>query len=481
MPYFGFFTSFYSIYYHCIIIIFPQVIGTRIDIESQESNDDTSRDLLHRVNATSEPQVSNSNEEDETRVDESMLKKDSDVQISNRVSFDKNISRNSSVTENSRLLQNNTRTWEEEDPLEGPSWLFNNIMPSRDNESNLTLSDVNNNTSQVVVYDDSSITESNTEEISNLNESMSDIQTSERDAAPNVDRSESESYLQDEQDVDDSTCEILRTASVSKCERSLDNTEDSNTDGKMKIPDFVTMRRGHSEALEDETEDFTLMLHRNRQQFNMNELRLPVLEESTINSTAVNNETDTGVIDEIPIVTNVPVASVTTRSLNEPDYNDIRLPNVSVKLPLVSIDDHKKMLQKTKNSNKNSKKSKMSNTKDQTSNTDNSSTVKNVMKSKSKGENSRDPSTAKVVLEKLNESHVKSRVSANDSQNTNNVTYVQLQIISHIEICLLQVVSRMLLYSEFAGKMLRLMRRKIYETQKVVLTLQVALDEERRP
>lgn len=429
-------------YYYCTIS--HKVIGTRIDIESQENNVDTSHNLSDRVNATSDSQVSiNSTGENETRTD----RKDPDVQISNKVP-DKDISRNLSLAENSRLLQNNTRTWEEEDPLEGPSWLFNNTMPSRDNEpeelEEHDVSDVNNNTSQVIMYDDSSVTESNPEEMSNLNESMNDLQTSERDSAPIADRSECESYLH-EQDADGSICEMLPAATVSNRERNLDNTEDSNVDDTMKFASFVTLRRGHSEAPE-ETEDFTLMLRQSTQnmQFNINELRLPVLEESVINKSAVSNETtiNTELTAAVPRVTNIPVASVSNRSLNESDYN-----HITIKLPLILINDHKRKLtpQKTpEHSNKSSKKLKTPNTKDRTSRTEHSSTVKNMGKRKIKSENKRDPSAAKVVLEKLNESHVKPRMSAaNDTQN-HVFTYVQLQIIvsQTYEILLLQVVNR---------------------------------------
>lgn len=368
----------------------------------------------------------NSSGENETSTD----KKDFDVQISSKVS-DKDISRNLSVVENSRLLQNNTRTWEEEDPLEGPSWLFNNTMPPRDNEpeeleEHVDVSDVNNNTSQVLMYDDSSVTESNPEEMSNLNESMSDMQTSERDSVLIADRSECDTYLH-EQDADGSICEVLPTATVSNRERNLENIEDSNTDDTMKFASFVTLRRGHSEP--EETEDFTLMLGQSTQnmQFNINELRLPVLEESMINDSAVSNETTikTKLTAAIPRVTNIPVASVSNRSLNESDYN-----HITIKLPLILINDHKRMLTPQKSpehSNKNSKKSKTPNTKDRTSRTEHSSAAKNMGKRKIKSENKRDPSAAKVVLEKLNESHVKPRTSAaNDAQNANNITYVQL-------------------------------------------------------
>lgn len=380
------------------------MIDTKIDIESQKSN--VSHDLSDRINATSESQVSiNSNEEDSTRTNTS--KKDCYVQINSKIS-DKDISRNSSVTENSKLSHNNTRTWEEEDPLEGPSWLFNNTMPSRDNEPeevDVNVSDVNNNTSQVIVYDESSVTESNTEEMSNLNESMSDMQTSEKDAVPIAERSECESYLRD---TDGNTCKTLPAATASNGEKNLDNLEDSNADDTMKFTSFVTLRRGHSEAPDEETNDFTLMLRQSTQnmQFNINELRLPVLEESVINNSVVRNEIDTEITAAIPRVTNIPVASVSNRSLNESDYN-----HITIKLPLIVINDHKRTSTspKTKHSNKKPRLSSMK------SRTESSLTIKNTSKPKNKSENSRDPSAAKVVLEKLNESHVKPKVSSGRS------------------------------------------------------------------
>jgi len=109
---------------------------------------------------------------------------------------------------------------------------------------------------------------------------------------------------------------------------------------------------------------------------------------------------------------------VSNRSLNKSDYN-----HITIKLPLILINDHNRTStpQKTKHSNK-SKKSRTPNTKDRTSRAESSSTIKNKAKSRTKSENNRDPSAAKVVLEKLNESHVKPKTSsANDTQN---VTYV---------------------------------------------------------
>ncbi|KYN19667.1 hypothetical protein ALC57_08143 [Trachymyrmex cornetzi] len=388
-----------------------KVIDTQIDIESQESHDTSDDHLINRINAMSESQVPiNSNEKNETHVD--ISKSDPDVQINNKIT--KDFSRNSSATENSKL-QNNTRTWEEEDPLEGPSWLFNNTIPSRDNEPELEnddVSDVNNNTSQVIVYDDSSATESNIGDISNLNESMNDMQTPER--YPHADRSECDSYMQ-EHDTNDSICEILPTAAISNDKKNLGNVEDGNANDTMKFNDtmsFVTLRRGHSEAPE-ETEDFTLMLRPPRQnvQFDINELRLPVLEESVINNSAVNNEINTKVTATIPRVTSIPIASVSNQSLDKSDYN-----HITIKVPIILVGDHQRTSTSQKTKHSSNKKSSIPNMKDRTSHAENSP-IKNKAKLKNKSKSNRDPSTAKVVLEKLNESHVK----PNMAQNVNNV------------------------------------------------------------
>ncbi|KYQ49099.1 hypothetical protein ALC60_11826 [Trachymyrmex zeteki] len=386
------------------------VIGTRIDIESQENHDTSDDHLTDRINTLSESQVPiNSNEKNETHIDTS--KTDPDVQINNKIP-NKDFSRNSNVSESSKLQNNNTRTWEEEDPLEGPSWLFNNTIPPRDNEPELEnddVSDVNNNTSQVIVYDDSSATESNIGDISNLNESMSDIQTPER--YPLADRSECDSYMH-EHDTNDSICEILPTTAISNDKRNLDNVEDGNANDTMKFTSFVTLRRGHSETPE-ETEDFTLMLRQSRQnmQFDINELRLPVLEESVINDSAVNNEIDTKVTATIPRVTSIPIASVSNQSLDKSDYN-----HITIKLPIILVSDHQRTSTPQKTKHSSNKKSRTPNMKERTSHAENSP-IKNKAKLRNKSKSNRDPSTAKVVLEKLNESHVK----PNMAQNVNNI------------------------------------------------------------
>lgn len=395
-----------------------RIIDNRVDdIENQENNDNVSNDPSERNVVIPETRISiNPNEEDETHAQ--TPKKDPKVKINSKVS-DKDLNKIPNVIENSRLLQNNTRNWEEEDPLEGPSWLFSNTIPSRDSEPEEELSDVNNNTSQLIVYDDeSSSAESNTEELSllqNLNESLNDIQTLDGDATPIADRTSYQSHNED----DDSTYE-LPAGNVFNRKENLNNIEDNAEDAATNFGSFVTMRRQHPKV----TEDFTLMLSRQQMrnmQFDINELRLPNLDESMMNS--INNGIDTEVTAASSSVANISVSSMSNQTLNELEHGQTAI----IKLPLSSMKDHEResMLQQKKDLNKKNKISKMLNFDNGTNHVENDSVIKNKTKKKNKSQNNRDPSTAKVVLEKLNENHVKSRTpSADDieSRNTHDHT-----------------------------------------------------------
>lgn len=364
--------------------------------------------------------MSNPSEEDETQAE--IPKKDLKVKINSKVS-DKDLNKIPNVIENSRLSQNNTRNWEEEDPLEGPSWLFSNTIPPRDSEPE-ELSDVNNNTSQLIVYDDeSSSAESNTEELSllqNLNESQTlegDIQTLGRDATSIADHTSYQSHNED----DDSSYE-LPTGNVFSRKENLNNIEDNNAeDDTTNFRSFVTKRRQHPEM----TEDFTLMLSRQpmrNMQFDINELRLPNLEESTMNS--IDNDIE--VTAASPSVANMSTSSSMSNQIpNESDHEQTAI----IKLPLSAMKNHENekesTLQEKKDLSKKNKIAKMLNLNNGTNHVENDSITKT--KKKNKSQNNRDPSAAKVVLEKLNENHVKSKTpSADDieSRNSHNHVYV---------------------------------------------------------
>ncbi|KMQ96687.1 dentin sialophospho [Lasius niger] len=304
-----------------------RITDNRIDIENQENSDNIPNNPSER-NVISETHMSNPNEETHTQAQK---KECTNEQISSKIP-DKGLNKIPNVIENSRLSQNNTRNWGEEDPLEGPSWLFNNTIPSRDNEPeelNLHVSDVNNNTSQLIVYDDeSSSAESNTEELSplqNLNESVSDIQVLDTDATPIADRTGYESYLRENNEGDDSFCE-LSSANVFNRKGNLNNIEDNAEDNTRNFARFVTLRREDPEV----TEDFTLMLSRlpiQNMQFDINELRLPDLEESTMNS--IGNRIDTEVTAARLSVANNSISFVSNQTLNESEHDETAM----IKLP----------------------------------------------------------------------------------------------------------------------------------------------------
>ncbi|XP_070172500.1 uncharacterized protein MAL13P1.304 [Polyergus mexicanus] len=404
-----------------------RIIDNRVDdIENQENNDNVSNDPSERNVVIPETCISiNLNEEDETHAQ--TPKRDPKVKINSKIS-DKDLNKIPNIIENSRLLQNNTRNWEEEDPLEGPSWLFNNTIPSRDSEPEEELSDVNNNTSQLIVYDDeSSSAESNTEELSllqNLNESLNDTgdQTLDEDATPIADRTSYQSHNED----DDSTYE-LPAGNVFNHKENLNNIEDNAEDDTKNFGNFVTMRRQHPEV----TEDFTLMLSRQRNmQFDINELRLPNLEESMMNS--INNGIDTEVTAESPSVANISVSSMSNQTLNELKHDQTAI----IKLPLSLMKDHEResTLQQKKDLNKKKKIAKMLNFDNGTNHVENDSVIKNKTKKKNKLQNNRDPSAAKVVLEKLNENHVKSRtLSADDIEPRNTHDHTRDTILNFDE------------------------------------------------
>ncbi|XP_011639734.1 uncharacterized protein LOC105428866 [Pogonomyrmex barbatus] len=224
--------------------------------------------------------------------------------------------------------------------------------------------------------------DSNIEERSNLNESINNTPASEKDIAHVTDHTEYKSYLHE--NTDGNFCETLPTASVCNYEKSLDNADDNI----MKFTNFVTMKRGHSKALE-EIENFTLLLHQSakNREFDIDELRLPVLGDSAINESSTNNKIDSEVTVTISRITNISIASVLNRNLNESEYDRI------MKLPLF-INDHKRI-----------------------------SEANQIKKS----ENSLDPSSAKVVFMNesskfMNESHLKTRVlPANGTQSANSL------------------------------------------------------------
>jgi len=312
--------------------------------------------------------------------------------------------------------------------LEGPSWLFNNTLavPLRDNEpeesNHLHSSDFNNNTPDMIEYDDddSSIADNNPDELSafnmgNLMES-NNVSTLQKDVPSAPGHTEFESCLNDH-DVDNSLCTAL-PANLSTCERSSDNEEDD----PISLASFVTLRRVPSEILEEESEDFTLMLTRQpvrNMHFDINELRLPTPDESLANSNV--DESD------VKEITRANVTNVQTLNFaSNQDQDVVSGYDRTTKIPLINKREKISVPEKNKHSNKKNKK-----VRNKTEHVENDWTMDSRAKQRNKSESYRDPSAAKVVLEKLNESDVKQRTSMTDeteSQSVNNYVamYVRL-------------------------------------------------------
>lgn len=330
------------------------------------------------------------------------------------------------VSKKSRLPQDN---WE--DPLEGPSWLFNNnlTISSHDNgiePDNLNVSNANNrrpqNNVKVTVYNDESSDGENGEELSlpNSTKYITNAQTSKRNLSftDHVDNDVSPN------DTMGDFCTMLPTVVTSDRERNFNN---ANNDGTTNLAEFVTLRRRHPKTTKEETEDFTLMFPRQptrNMHFDVSELQLPILEGSMINAT-ITNEIDTEVTTSIQRITNVQIPNISNQNMNE-SYLD---PTSTLKLPLILLNDYNRMsvlTEKSEHSNKNNKKFKMSSLNDDT-NHDENVTVKSKAKQRNKSENIQDPSAVKVVLEKLNHSHVKLRTPSPDnmrSRSSDGYAYV---------------------------------------------------------
>lgn len=391
-----------------ITIVSPQLaIGSRIDdIEMQENDIDMSHDTLEEI-AETQIQSINLNETDESYIQAPKTDSAAKTRKVSEKAFDRTLY----AAGNSR--QTNGRDWEE-DPLEGPSWLFSNTlnMPSRDNEPEEVVRsspdfDVNNNSE--ITYESSdaeSIEDQSRNPIESMNESVNTLTRGRSVSAPSVINHVGcdESPLIGDDNMDNDICETMSTMSDHR--RRMNDEED-----RTSYESFITLRRGHSEVAEEEEDDFTLMLARSRPQnlrFNINDLRLPD-DEDTVTDSARETELDS--------------AMSTKPVLNQNE----RVQTIRQSLILANNDDIASPKKKQQN-NKNKKKAKTSKLKDEINQSEeNRSRITKNVKQKINSESNRDPSAAKVVLEKLNESRIKPKLSSDedtDFRRTNGYTYV---------------------------------------------------------
>ncbi|CAK9824055.1 hypothetical protein ANTRET_LOCUS2289 [Anthophora retusa] len=280
--------------------------------------------------------------------------------------------------------RNNTSNWE--DPLEGPSWLFNNsqIVPFFTNKSK-KANDVN-------VSDDDTM--SMTLKMSESSDEKSVPQTLSLPASKK--RANHNNSFTTTVDVNKDRCEV-----------------DSPS---MKLTNnFVTQRRGCLES-EDE-DDFTLMISQQPRNvnFDINDLKLPVLEQSALKP-VTSSEPEPEITSTLRKISQICVMpSVSNNSLEESTFNQS-----TVKLPLLVNNDYENKdlstLQNETDVAQRKRKKKKATTRqsiDFIGGTPPYNKRKNQKRKKDKIV--KDPSAVKVVLEKLNESNVKSRTpSPND-------------------------------------------------------------------
>lgn len=300
--------------------------------------------------------------------------------------------------------KNCTSNWE--DPLEGPSWLFNNsqVVPSVTNKNNKT----------------DNINISN-EDIMSLTES-SDIFDEEKTMSMSITHSSQLYNSNDSKEINDENEFDMSQQNKNNTFRNVSLLTGANEDeyksqntSTMNLQNFVTQRRGYFES-EDE-DDFTLIYTQRpcNMNFDINDLKLPVLEQSTLKPN-ITVEPEPEITTTLRKISQIyPIPSVSHNTLDESEFNES-----TVKLPLLVNDyDNKEMtILKKKSRSSRQKKVKII----QTQCNDFVETPllnKNNCQKKKKDKFVKDPSAVKVVLQKLDEFDVKSNeiLSLNSNQS----------------------------------------------------------------
>ncbi|XP_016911717.1 homeobox-like protein HDP1 isoform X2 [Apis cerana] len=304
--------------------------------------------------------------------------------------------------------KNCTSNWE--DPLEGPSWLFNNsqVVPSVINKNNKT----------------DNINVSN-EDIMSLTES-SDIFDEEKTMSMSITHSSqlynsnNSKQMNDENEFDMSQQNENNTFhNVTLLTDSNDEYKSQNA-STMNLQNFVTQRRGYFES-EDE-DDFTLIYTQRpcNMNFDINDLKLPVLEQSALKPN-ITIEPEPEITTTLRKISQIyPIPSVSLNTLDESEFNQS-----TVKLPLLAnndYDDKEMTILKKKSKSSRQKKVKIIQTQCNDF-VETSLLKKNNCQKKKKDKFVKDPSAVKVVLQKLDEFDVKSNeiLSLNSSQSLNSV------------------------------------------------------------
>ncbi|XP_012150493.2 uncharacterized protein LOC100877238 isoform X1 [Megachile rotundata] len=372
--------------------------------ESLESNESVSPEDSQtsiKLPELSPPNVSKTN--GDTTIEDENEKNDDDL------------NNTSKTHENMNGTQN---TMDIEDPLEGPSWLFNNTcsVPSfkykmrhtfnsfenkdkKTDEDTLSNDDSMDITLRVTELSDESDNEKSSQDTSSLSTTSKcdgSMSNSKLDQQINNENEYQNGQANENNDTSYNASTSTDTTVINENECKVEN------ELAMNFPNFITQRRGCFES-EEEDDDFTLMYMRpNNMHFDINDLKLPVLEESAL-KTNIPVETEPEVTTNLKQITQIcPLPSVANNSLDEFTFNQS-----TVKLPLLNNNDDKE---------KKKKKSKNVSPEDVVEGTP----ILNRKSSRKRKDQSgnKDPSAVKVVLQKLNESDVKSRTPSPEVSNS---------------------------------------------------------------
>lgn len=313
-----------------------------------------------------------------------------------------------------RSHENLPSNWE--DPLEGPSWLFNSFqtVPLTSKEKKTDNVGVSND-------NDTSMAVNGTGSDKQSFDGEETIKLQVLPPSVSINQNSLDSTTEENDEIGSPQSDNNHLANMPR-----ETTEESSENRV----NFVTQRRGCLES-EDE-DDFTLILPNPRTRnmhFDMNDLKLPVLDQSALKPQApLEPEPEaTGRIPLERISQILPIPSVSHNSLYESEFNQS-----TVKLPTLFNNDYDhESSTPSPVEEQPRKRKKQTNREAKYSNGSIDATRRSKNKNNQKRKKNKivkDPSSAKVVLEKLNESDVKSgspsfnKLSSGDCNQSLNST-----------------------------------------------------------
>ncbi|KAL2719071.1 putative WRKY transcription factor protein 1 isoform X1 [Vespula squamosa] len=284
-----------------------------------------------------------------------------------------------------------------DDPLEGPSWLFNSYQRLSSSRKASTESNKAKNCNNK---------SDNAHQCTTKTSTLHTMQYN----------NDSDNYQEDNKESDNLCSKKNTFKSHTSEKRSVLNNSTENDLGMeddiiINNQGFVTRQRGNStETTDEDLDEFTLMFMRrniNNVPFDINDLQLPVLEDSVVKS-IVTKEPEPEITTTLQKLTQNCELPSTNNDIKDDSLIDqltVKLPQLSnttidCTIPMVdiSLDIHQQ--KKLKNINKSLDANNFQNI---------TSRKEKVKRQKNKSTNDKDPSAVKVVLQKLNDSDVKSQ------------------------------------------------------------------------